>query len=350
MIKTALILLLGILFCCPSWIFAEGSRIDFDLNCPEYAIAGGPLNVTIKNVRNYGTDVALNRYTALIAGNFGNVLSNGLIYGPYAKTTAAKTVPACMLDTYGLCISPGTINNFKIPVLSAIPDNLKGKMAMVYVNFINNSGQSITGGNCLVNVGWASQYAPTESPHKTAYFRYAVPPPGFAKLHDCKVVGWMQTIDIEGKGEQCKVEIDWMRLHAVVAGTDIIFGEEKFSEYLTSMSYYGLYKRSPWFDGDKQASMPSNVENGCLVMYPSKYPQYVFHWWTDRYLIPANASRIWFEARVRITGGAGVQAGIDYWKGDLGWAGLDVNNTEAGVSDWFGASTSGWQIISVGKP
>jgi len=34
----------------------------------------------------------------------------------------------------------------------------------------------------------------------------------------------------------------------------------------------------------------------------------------------------------------------------VGPAGYNVNNTEAGTSDWFGNSTTDWQIITVGKP
>lgn len=164
-------------------------------------------------------------------------------------------------------------------------------------------------------------------------------------------MGWLQAIDINGSGEKSKVEVDWMRVYAS-SDTDSILFVDEFDLHLSGMDDYGLYLREPWFEGDKQDSMPYALQNGSLIVEPSLYPENVFHWWnTSRSIVPQNTERIWYQARIRITGGAGVQAGIDYWK-DLssGYNGLDVNNTEAGVSDWYGSSTDGWQIISVGQP
>jgi len=190
-------------------------------------------------------------------------------------------------------------------------------------------------------------YYPVEAVHKQAYFNYLTPPVGFTAA-----VGWMQAIDIDGKGNPCKVEVDWMRLHAVVNGADNLILEDTFNSRTGDMAYYGLYSRNPWFDSDNEHPMPFDVANSTLIMEPNLHPDRVYHWWnTARTIVPQGATRIWFEARVRITGGAGVQAGIDYWK-DLAaqWAGLDINNTEAGASDWFGNVTTDWQVISVGKP
>ncbi|MHB8580685.1 MAG: hypothetical protein ACYDA4_12640 [Ignavibacteriaceae bacterium] len=173
------------------------------------------------------------------------------------------------------------------------------------------------------------------------------PPSGFTAA-----VGWMQGIDIDGKGTPSKVEVDWMVLHAVVNNKDTILYEDNFNYDTPAMHWYGLYSRNPWFAGDRLADMPYTIENGSLIIKPNTKSNYVFHWWnTSRSLVPSGTARVWFEARVRITGGAGVQAGIDYWK-DLTAepAGYNVNNTEAGVSDWFGNSTTDWQIINVGRP
>lgn len=192
-----------------------------------------------------------------------------------------------------------------------------------------------------------AKYAPAESPHQYAYFRYPTAPSEFTA-----VVGWMQSIDIKGTGVNNTVEVDWMKLHAIINGVDTVIFEDTFDKHTPEMDYYALYKRSPWFEGDNQDSMPFTVQNSIMIMNPSNAPNRIFHWWnTKRSPVPTTSSRIWFEAKIRITGGAGVQAGIDYWK-DLTapYSGLDVNNTEAGVSDWLGNSTSDWQIISVGRP
>jgi len=190
-------------------------------------------------------------------------------------------------------------------------------------------------------------YAPKESVHQNGYYDKPTPPSGFTAG-----VGWMQAIDINGKGTLSKVEVDWMRLHAIIGNKDTILFEDTFDYETEAMHWYGLYSRNPWFAGDRLDFMPFTVENGFLILEPNTIPNRVFHWWnTSRSIIPSIATRVWFESKVRITGGAGVQAGFDYWK-DLTAppAGYNVNNIEAGVSDWFGNSTTDWQIITVGKP
>ena len=203
-----------------------------------------------------------------------------------------------------------------------------------------------SGGSTSDDISSQEFFAPAESVHQTAYYSYETAPEGFTA-----VVGWMQAIDIEGMGEPSQVEVDWMRVYATVDNTDTILLEDTFDSHTPAMDYYGLYSRDPWFVGDVLGDMPFTVENGTLVLEPDTNPDAVYHWWnTTRSIVPEDADRIWFEARVRIIGGAGVQAGIDYWK-DLyaEYAGYNVNNTEAGVSDWFGNITDDWQIISVGR-
>jgi len=162
----------------------------------------------------------------------------------------------------------------------------------------------------------------------------------------------MQAIDILGMSNPNKVEVDWLQAHATVNGVDTILLDDTFDSHTPPMDFYGLYSRNPWFAGDRLAAMPFNIENGTLIMETGLFPNHVFHWWnTSRSLIPAGTSRVWCEARVRITGGAGVQIGIDYWKDlNASYAGYGVNNTEAGASDWYGNSTADWQIITVGRP
>jgi hypothetical protein len=205
----------------------------------------------------------------------------------------------------------------------------------------SSSGRSNQGGG-----GGGAIFAPIESPHQTAYFNLAVLPPGFTAA-----LGWMQAIDIRGQGAPSTVEIDWMRLHAIVNGVDTIIMVEEFSIRTSAMDYFGLYGRSPWFAGDRLGAMPFTVNNGAMTMEPGTISDRVFHWWTPRVTIPAGATRVWFEARIRVTGGAGVQCGIDFWRDvNAPYAGPNVNNVESGASDWFGDSTSDWQNIAVGRP
>lgn len=72
----------------------------------------------------------------------------------------------------------------------------------------------------------------------------------------------------------------------------------------------------------------------------------MFHWWAADRKIIANYDYLSVEAKVKITGKACVQVALDYWKGDLPYAGLDVNNKEAGVSDViFENALNDWEVI-----
>lgn len=192
---------------------------------------------------------------------------------------------------------------------------------------------------------WDSSCAPIESPWPHGHDGPLTPPAGFLAT-----VGWLQALDDTGVSGQSLVEVDWMRLHAVVNGVDRVLAVEEFDRVTTNMTYYGLYRRNPWFAGDKIGSMPYTLSSGAMVIEPSARPDMVYHWWTDRALVPSGTTRVWFEARIRITGGAHVQGGIDYWRDlNVGWAGTNVNNTEGGVSEWE-CQPGQWLTISVAQP
>lgn len=141
MIKKLILLFLGMAFFHSSTAFANN---DFyvELICPSTAYVGKALNVNVEADNEYdSTSIALKRYTSEIVGNYNNILSGTHVYGPYAKALST-----------GITLSPMSSVTFSIPVVSAVPADLKGKMAMVVVEFIDNYGRSIEGGSCLVNV------------------------------------------------------------------------------------------------------------------------------------------------------------------------------------------------------
>ncbi|SEM73843.1 hypothetical protein SAMN04489760_14022 [Syntrophus gentianae] len=141
MIKKLGILFLGILVFCISPAFA--ADINVKLYCPNSVNAGSALYLTKVVIYNndWESGVTLNRYAAGIVGNYNNVLNAGRVYGPYAKTMTSRTI---------LPESSVTITN--LPIVSPVSTDLKGKMALVVVEFINGAGQSIGGDTCLVNV------------------------------------------------------------------------------------------------------------------------------------------------------------------------------------------------------
>lgn len=148
MIKKVIILILGIILISSNSASAD---VWMKLACPSSVAVGAALKVTVKAFNGGSTIVNLSRYAAGIVGNYNNALGTARVYGPYAKTITVKTVPACTVDGNGQWVADGTVS-FSVPVISAVPADLKGKMAFVVVNFINSSGQSITGDSCLVNV------------------------------------------------------------------------------------------------------------------------------------------------------------------------------------------------------
>lgn len=141
MIKKLGILFLGIFVFCASPAFA--GDLDVELYCPTSVNAGSALN--LKKVVIYNNDwessVTLNRYAAGIVGNYNNVLNAGRVYGPYAKTMTTKTI----LPERSITIS-------SLPIVSPVSNDLKGKMALVVVDFIDSNGRSLGGNTCLVNV------------------------------------------------------------------------------------------------------------------------------------------------------------------------------------------------------
>lgn len=186
------------------------------------------------------------------------------------------------------------------------------------------------------------------APIRHAYYRYATPSPGFGA-----VIRWAQAVHDTPRTGPSVVEVDWLRLWAVVDGRTVLLAADDYETFDPESRWFGLYLRKPWFGGDSHTQMPVRYENGRLVLHPSDHPDRVWHWWPTEYprpTVPAGTRRVWFEGRVRITGPAQVQLGIDYWRTPTAqWAGLDVNNTEAGASDWFSAGAD-WQVISVGRP
>lgn len=190
-----------------------------------------------------------------------------------------------------------------------------------------------------------SNCAPSESPQRIGYYSKLTPPSGFLAS-----LGWLQALQNTDIGGTSHIETDWMRLHAIIDKKDTIIISEEFDLVTTNMSSYGLYNRDPWYGGDKQESMPFTLSNSIMLIKPSLHPEKVFHWWTSRATVPLGSSRVWFEARIRIIGAAQLQGGIDYWRNlDSPYLGYNVNNTEAGVSEWV-CEAGEWIIVSVGRP
>lgn len=185
---------------------------------------------------------------------------------------------------------------------------------------------------------------PSEVAHKKGYINYLTPPNNFKS-----VCGLITAIHDRRTTQESYIELDYLRLYARVNGTDVLINS---NEYNDNRAEGGLYMREPWFGDNNNTPIPyefSNSEN--LVLRTSNIPDKVWHVWNNpRVIVPANAERCWLEVRYRITGSALIQVGIDFWRDNTSpWAGYNVNNIEAGVSDWY-YNQDGWHTINFAKP
>jgi hypothetical protein len=157
---------------------------------------------------------------------------------------------------------------------------------------------------------------------------------------------WMQAVANPNLGNSGKVEIDY--LYLVEDNSDQTSTDIATDDYESwSSSNGGLFVTSPtWFATNDQSPMEANVANGVMSFDPNMAPGNVWHWWTPmRGTIVPGATSIFLLAKIRITGNACVQAGIDWWATqDASWNGYNVNNKQACVSKWYFNSPD-WQTI-----
>jgi hypothetical protein len=189
---------------------------------------------------------------------------------------------------------------------------------------------------------------PAELTEYHNYCRLQLPPAGFAAG-----LPWMQALHNGGVNENSMVEVDYLRFYAhTPLGDQLLFEDDYLVNMaLTGYDFGGTFLRYPFFydEENNNWAMPAEIANGNLIIHPDSHKDRAFHWWTSqRILIPADAQYVFTECRVKITGDACVQLAMDFWK-DLTspYAGLDVNNTESGVSDFiFKSTTNDWQVIT----
>lgn len=204
-----------------------------------------------------------------------------------------------------------------------------------------------------VGQAYVGDCVPSDGIHPTGYLRLTKPPEDFNSM-----LSMWHAVQAEGSSEPSKIEVDYIRVYAHVAGRDSLLDSDEYDDMVGDG---GLYLRHPsWFYNDDHTSLPCEFDmvNGYLVLRPSDYPDRVFHWWNSyhpaedvwRVTIPDGATNCWAETRIRITGPAYVQGGIDYWRSPTApYGGVEVNNREACMSNWTCSADPGWQTIVVGK-
>ena len=112
----------------------------------------------------------------------------------------------------------------------------------------------------------------------------------------------------------------------------------------------GLYRRHPWFGTDVHEAMPLDfsAEHRAVVLRVGRRPDKVWHFWaasTRAQLPPGHLEGCTVIVRAKISPGALLQVGFDYWRDTAVGYGRGGNNQEAGASDWYFSSPA-WQEIT----
>jgi hypothetical protein len=189
---------------------------------------------------------------------------------------------------------------------------------------------------------------PDEVSYKAGYVNPVPRPAGFGSarlwgiaIADARVPG----------SESAQVEVAWTKLSCRVDGTEVVLNEDG------SQLQGGLYRRQPWFGTDAHDPMPVDFDPiaHAVVLRVGQRTDRVWHFWSPSpraVLPPGRLEGCTVRARVRISPGALLQLGMDYWRSPTVPYGSGGNNYEAGASDWYFSSAQ-WQEVSftdVGGP
>ncbi len=109
----------------------------------------------------------------------------------------------------------------------------------------------------------------------------------------------------------------------------------------------GLYQRQPWFATDLHEPIPlhySAIDRTVLLNVGQRADR-VWHFWSASpraNLPPGKLEGCTVKVRVKISPGALLQIGMDYWRSSTVPYGSGGNNHEAGASNWYFPSSE-WQ-------
>ncbi len=182
---------------------------------------------------------------------------------------------------------------------------------------------------------------PDEVSYKAAYVNPAPRPAGFGSarlwgiaIADTRVPGY----------ESAQVEVGWTRLSCRIDGREVVLNDDG------AQVQGGLYRRQPWFGTDAHDPMPVAYDPAqhAVVLRVGERPDRVWHFWSPspRAALPSRKLEgCTVRARVRISAGALLQMGMDYWRSPTIAYGSGGNNHEAGASDWYFSSPR-WQEVS----
>ncbi len=146
------------------------------------------------------------------------------------------------------------------------------------------------------------------------------------------------------------IEISRTRLSCRINGNDIVLNDDM------GQLRGGLYLRCPWFSGNHSELMPMSNDpmNHAVILNVGQRPDRIWHFWSASprpALPPGRLEGCTAKAWVKISDGALLQMGMDYWRSPaVSYA--PGNNHEAGASNWYFSSPR-WQeavFTDIGGP
>jgi hypothetical protein len=182
---------------------------------------------------------------------------------------------------------------------------------------------------------------PDEVSYKSAYINSVPPPPDF---HSALLWGIAIADTRVADYQSARVEIAWTQLSCRVGGRDVVLNDD------AGKVRGGLYRRQPWFGTDVHEPIPLAYDppSHAVVLRVGERTDRVWHFWSASpraALPPGNLEGCTVKARVKISPGALLQMGMDYWRSPTVPYGPGGNNHEAGASNWYFPSPE-WQEAS----
>jgi hypothetical protein len=178
---------------------------------------------------------------------------------------------------------------------------------------------------------------PDEASYKAGYVNSMPAPEGFSSvllwgiaIADTRVSGYASAT----------VAVGWTQLSCLADGREVVLNDDRGG------LRGGLYRRNPWFGINDHEPLPMTLDlaNHAVTLRVGQRPDKVWHFWplSPRQALPSgHLEGCTVKARVKISPGALLQMGMDYWRNPTVEYGPG-NSHEAGASNWYFPSDR-WQ-------
>jgi hypothetical protein len=192
---------------------------------------------------------------------------------------------------------------------------------------------------CLLSISQTDPRIPAEVRYKSGYINSAPKPAEF----NSALLWGIAIADTRVPGhEQADVEIARTQLSCRVGAQkeDIVLNDDRGDVR------GGLYRRHPWFGTDAHDPIPlAYSREHTVILHVGQHPDRVWHFWafSPRAALPAgHLEGCTVKVRAKVSRGALLQVGMDYWRNPTVGYGSGGNNHEAGASNWYFPSDQ-WQ-------